>query len=153
MLSHLLEDFPIQIEMTKMRLQAPELIQLVRDRGVSVVCLADLPPSPVSKTRYLVKRLRAAFPDARILVGRWCPEALSDEGHSPLKAAGANHIGTSLVETRDELVELMELPRKKVIEAKSSAEIVVPAPPPAAPMPAPGAAAVPVDPEISSIVK
>jgi hypothetical protein len=152
MLSHLVEGFAIQIEITKMRMQAPELIQLVRDRGVSVVCLADLPPSPTSKTRYLVKRLRAAFPDARILVGRWCPDALADETHQPLKSAGANHIGTNLVETRDELVELTELPRKKVLEAKSSADIVVPTPPPAPPQPAP-LATVPVDPEIPSIVK
>jgi hypothetical protein len=152
MLSHLLDGFAIQIEITKMRMQAPELIQLVRDRGVSVVCLADLPPSPTSKTRYLVKRLRTAFPDARILVGRWCPEALADESSHPLKAAGANHIGTSLVETRDELVELIELPRKKVLEAKSSAEIVVPAPPPPSSQPVP-LSPVPVDPEIPSIVK
>jgi predicted PurR-regulated permease PerM len=136
MLSHLLEGFAIQIEITKMRMQAPELIQLVRDRGVSVVCLADLPPSPTSKTRYLVKRLRAAFPDARILVGRWCPDALADENHHPLKAAGANHIGTSLVDSRDELVKLIELPRKKVLEAKSSADIVVPTLPPAPAQPA-----------------
>jgi hypothetical protein len=152
MLSHLLEGFAIQIEITKMRMQAPELIQLVRDRGVSVICIADLPPSPTSKTRYLVKRLRAAFPDARIVVGRWGPEAFADENHSPLKAAGANHIASNLVETRDELVELIELPRKKVIEEKSSANIVVPTPPPA-PAPAAPPAPVPRDPEISSIVK
>ncbi len=152
MLSHLLEGFAIQIEITKMRMQAPELIQLVRDRGVSVVCLADLPPSPTSKTRYLVKRLRAAFPDARILVGRWCPDALADETNHPLKAAGANHIGTSLVDSRDELVKLIELPRKKVLEAKSSADIVVPTPPPVPAHPA-AVAAVALEPSIPSIVK
>ncbi len=152
MLSHLLEGFAIQIEITKMRMQAPELIQLVRDRGVSVVCLADLPPSPTSKTRYLVKRLRAAFPDARILVGRWCPDALADENTHPLKAAGANHIGNRLVDSRDELVKLIELPRKKVLEAKSSADIVVPTPPPAPAQPA-AVGAVALDPNMPSIVK
>ena len=48
-------------------------------QGVSVVCFADLPPSPSSKTRYFVKRLRAALPDLRILVGRWGPPALADD--------------------------------------------------------------------------
>ncbi|MGH9383077.1 MAG: AI-2E family transporter [Vicinamibacterales bacterium] len=152
MLSHLVEDLPIQIEITKMRMQAPELIQLVRERAVSVVCLADLPPSASSKTRYLVKRLRQAFPEARLLVGRWGPEVLGDEGTQPLRVAGANHIGNSLVETRDELAELIELPRKKVLEAKSSAGIVLTTPPPATPQPVP-AASVPRDPEITSIVK
>ena len=51
------------------RLQASELVLLVQTQGFSVVCLADLPPSPPSKTRYLVKRLRAALPEVRILVG------------------------------------------------------------------------------------
>ena len=58
-------------------------------RGVSVVCLADLPPSPPSKTRYLVKRLHAALPDVRILVGRWGPPALADENTQALREAGA----------------------------------------------------------------
>ena len=50
---------------------ASELVSLVRAQGVSIVCLADLPPSPSSKTRYLVKRLHDALPELRILVGRW----------------------------------------------------------------------------------
>ena len=73
MLAHLLDDLPISVEITTTRMQASELVSLVQVRGVSVVCLADLPPSPSSKTRYLVKRLRAAFPELRILVGRWAP--------------------------------------------------------------------------------
>ena len=128
MLSHLLDGLPIEIEITRSRMQAPELIALVRDRGVSVVCLADLPPSPTSKTRYLVKRLRAAFPEARILVGRWAPEALADENTHALRAAGANHVGLHLVDTRDELAELIELPRKPVpTTADATIESAVPA--------------------------
>ena len=76
MLAHVLDDLPIVVEITGTRLMASQLVSLVQERGVSVICLADLPPSPSSKTRYLVKRLRAAFPELRILVG-------------PLGAAGA----------------------------------------------------------------
>jgi predicted PurR-regulated permease PerM len=149
MLSHLVEDLPIQMEITKMRMQAPELIQLVRERAISVVCLADLPPSTTSKTRYLVKRLRLAFPDVRILVGRWGPEAMADENTQPLKAAGANQIGTSLVETRDELAELIELPRKPGPSTPSSDVVVHTPPAPAQPVPV-GAV---TDPEVKTIVK
>ena len=63
MLAHLLDDLPIHVEITRTRLQASELLSLVQEQGFSVVCLADLPPSPSSKTRYLVKRLRAALPE------------------------------------------------------------------------------------------
>ena len=75
----LVDDLPIVVEITSTRMQASELVSLVEAQGVSVVCLADLPPSPPSKTRYLVKRLHAALPDVRILVGRWGPPALADE--------------------------------------------------------------------------
>ena len=90
MLAHLLDDLPIAVEMTAARLQASELVSLVQERGFSVVCFADLPPSPPSKTRYLVKRLRAALPEVRILVGRWAPPALADESTQVLRETGAN---------------------------------------------------------------
>ncbi|MDP2389573.1 MAG: AI-2E family transporter, partial [Acidobacteriota bacterium] len=56
MLAQLLHDLPIVIEPTTTRMQAAELVALVEAQGFSVVCLADLPPSPPSKSRYLVKR-------------------------------------------------------------------------------------------------
>ena len=40
-------------------------------RASRSICIADLPPSPPSKTRYLVKRLHAALPEVRIVMGRW----------------------------------------------------------------------------------
>jgi len=35
--------------------------------------------SPPSKTRYLVKKLRAKVPAVNIVVGRWAPASLADE--------------------------------------------------------------------------
>ena len=75
-----------------------------------MVCFADLPPSPPSKTRYLVKRLRAALPEVRILVGRWAPPALADESTQVLREAGANHVASTLVETRAYLAGLVKVP-------------------------------------------
>jgi hypothetical protein len=84
---------------------------LVRDRKFSVVCFADLPPSSSSKTRYLVRRLRSALPELRIAVGRWAPPALADESSQTLLDAGANHVGSLLVESRSYLSALVEMPR------------------------------------------
>ena len=47
MLAHVLDDLPVGVEITTTRMRASELVSLVRERGVSVVCLADLPPSAV----------------------------------------------------------------------------------------------------------
>ncbi len=111
MLGHIVDDLAIVVETMSTRLQASELVSLVKSQGVSVVCLADLPPSPPSKTRYLVKRLHAALPDVRILVGRWGPPALADETTQALRDAGAVLVASTLAETRTYLGGLAEIPR------------------------------------------
>jgi len=111
MLAHSLDGLPIVVEMTSTRLLASELVSLVRTQNVSVVCLADLPPSPPSKSRYLVKRLHDALPNLRILVGRWGPPALADESTQALSDAGATLVATTLAETRTYLSGLVEIPR------------------------------------------
>ena len=110
MLAHAVEDLSIVVEITTTRLQASELIALVQLQEVSVVCVADLPPSPSSKTRYLVQRLHAALPDVRIVVGRWAPEALADESSVLLRGAGAALVASTLAETRAYLATLRDLP-------------------------------------------
>jgi predicted PurR-regulated permease PerM len=110
MLAHLVADLPISLEIIATRMQATELVAFVRDRGYTVVCLADLPPSPPSKTRYLVRRLHAALPNVRILAGRWAPPALADESGAGLRAAGATLVASTLMETRTYFGGLMEMP-------------------------------------------
>ena len=117
MLAHVLDDLPIAVEITKTRMQASELVSLVVEQGFSVVCIADLPPSPLSKTRYLVKRLRAALPEVRILVGRWAPSALADESTQVLRDTGANLVASTLLESRIYLAGLVEIPRIPLPEA------------------------------------
>jgi len=111
MLANLVEDLPIAVEITGARMLAAALVSLVQERKCSVVCIADLPPSTFSKSRYLVKRLRAALPDVHIVVGRWAPAALMDEASDVLREAGANHVDATLVATRDYLGGLLEVPR------------------------------------------
>jgi hypothetical protein len=109
--TQLLDDLPIAIEISRVRMQASELIALVRAQHIAVVCFADLPPSTPSKTRYLVKRLRAAVPDVRIVVGRWAPASLADESTQALREAGADLVPSTLAETRTYLGGLVEMPR------------------------------------------
>lgn len=99
MLARVSDDPPFAIEIVGTRLHASALIALVKKRGATVVCLADLPPSVPSKTRYLVKRLSAAAPDLHIVVGRWAPPELADESTQKLREAGATFVGSTLEET------------------------------------------------------
>jgi predicted PurR-regulated permease PerM len=120
MLAHLIDDLPIAMEITAMRMQAVELAALVRDRKFAVVCFSDLPPSSASKTRYLVRRLRSALPELRIAVGRWGPPALADERPQALVDAGANHVASLLTESRTYLGGLLELPRLPVLDTATA---------------------------------
>ena len=121
MLAHSVDDLPITIEMTKTRVLASELVSIVRAQGVSIVCIADLPPSPASKTRYLVRRLHDALPDVSILVGRWAPPALADESTKALRDAGATLVASTLAETRDYLGGRVEIPRIPAPELEPAA--------------------------------
>ena len=88
MLAHLVDDLPIALDDHRRACWRPMSSLLIEEREFSVVCFADLPPSASSKTRYLVKRLRAALPDVRIIVGRWAPPALADESTQVLREPG-----------------------------------------------------------------
>ena len=78
-------------------------------------------PSAPSKTRYFVKRLRAALPDLRILVGRLGPPELADESTQVLRHTRANLVASTLIETRTYLGGLVEIPRISGPEATGSA--------------------------------
>ena len=103
MLAQLLDADGIRLDVTSVRLLSSEVIDLVRTSGVRLICIADLPPSPPSKTRYLVRKLRSAIPEVKILVGRWAPPELADEDRSSLTDDGAHHVASTLLETRDQL--------------------------------------------------
>ena len=109
MLARLLEGTSVRMDIRSEHLLPSDLIRAVQEAGVSVVCIADLPPRPGSRTRYLIKKLKAALPHVRIVVGRWAPPALADDDTKDLTEAGADHVGSNLLETRTQLVELSRL--------------------------------------------
>lgn len=121
MLAQLVVPEGIGLHVMSERLLTAEIVDLVKTRHVNLVCIADLPPSPPSKTRYVVRKLRAVLPDVKILVGRWAPPELADEDRSTLVDAGASHVATTLIETRDQLRALALLERQRAGSASSDA--------------------------------
>lgn len=109
MLEQLLAPTDVRLDIRSGHLLPSDVIRTVKEEGYAVLCVADLPPGPSSRTRYLIKKLRSALPDVRIVVGRWAPPALADERAQDLLDAGADHVGTTLVSTRAELCELTRL--------------------------------------------
>jgi hypothetical protein len=65
----------------------------------------------------VVRRLRVALPDLRIVVGRWAPAALADEKSDELMADGATHVAAKLLDTRGYLASLLDMPRVAVTDS------------------------------------
>jgi len=107
MLDDLLKDRPITLETLPSPALFADGVRTLRERGCRIVCIADLPPSGPSKSRHLVKRLRAAVPELTILVGRWAPPPFEDESNVVLQEAGADHVATTLIKTREQLLALL----------------------------------------------
>ncbi len=127
-LARMVDDLPIAME-SPGRLFTGELADWARAHDVSIVCLADLPPSSASRAKYVVKRLRAAAPDLTIMVGRWTGTVGADEAGATLANAGAQHVGATLQESRAFL--------QARLAAMPAVEAAVVPPPPPTPAPEP----------------
>ena len=109
MLYHLLEDSPVSLVIASGGMMTSDIVTAVAQQGYRIVCIVDLPPSVPSKTRYLIKKLRSAFPDLQIVVGRLAPSTLADDTTQPLLDAGANYIGSTLAETGEYLRQVVPI--------------------------------------------
>jgi predicted PurR-regulated permease PerM len=88
-------------------LLAAEVMERVAEERPVLLCLAALPPGGTARARYLLKRLRARFPELRILVGRWGTRGTMDEDRRVLAEAGATQVAATLGESRDQVLALL----------------------------------------------
>ena len=133
MLLRVVDPLRWEVERIDPRTLTGELLDRVARTCPVAVCILTVPPGGLAHTRYLCKRLRARFPELKILVGRWesrditaaespdeSPEAAAlrqataDEPTSVsidpvverLRGAGADLVGRTLLETRQQLASL-----------------------------------------------
>ena len=109
MLAHLLAGAGVEMEVVSAELLSGEVVREAESRGVGVVVVGALPPGGLVQARHLATRLRAVVAGVRIVVGRWCLRDDLDSTREVLRAAGADTMGTSLLETRDLVIELARL--------------------------------------------
>ncbi len=110
MLAHLLKDTPLVLDVRERAVLSAEVLEAVKAGRYRAVCIADIPPSAPSRSRYVVKRLHALVPELPIVVGRWAPDELADESNEALTTAGAAYVATRLLETRVQLLRLAAVP-------------------------------------------
>ena len=91
------------LEIASVEMLTAEVVSLVEQQGVELICIAALPPGTTTPTRYLCKRLRNRFPACKILVGRWGWTGESDANRALLLAAGADAVGLTLRESHNQV--------------------------------------------------
>jgi predicted PurR-regulated permease PerM/methylmalonyl-CoA mutase cobalamin-binding subunit len=91
-----------EVKVTGVATLTSELIEQAGQFDPDVICIAALPPNGMAHVRYLCKRLRARFPEVRIVVGRW-GGAESAAETAQFVEAGASAVAVSLSAARASL--------------------------------------------------
>jgi hypothetical protein len=107
MLRQLLVSKNCSVEVLSSAALAAEVIVRVREDNPAIVCIAEVVPDGLVQVRYLSKRLRASFPDLKIVIGRWGLRELDEDGGSPTDDLGV--VGSTLLQTRDQITNLRQL--------------------------------------------
>jgi predicted PurR-regulated permease PerM len=110
LLSLLLDTARYEIVVMSSHLLASEVLMAVERERPVAICFGALSADGLRQARYMVKRLRARFPELGIVVGRWGTERDTRAGRDRLVAAGVNHLGQSLQDVRAYLVHLLHAP-------------------------------------------
>jgi hypothetical protein len=95
------------VEVTAVDTMTADLVAQVAEQTPALVCIGALPPGGLAHTRYLCKKLRARFPEVKIVVGRWGLTDGVETNREQLQDAGADLIATALLETRSQLRSLL----------------------------------------------
>jgi len=76
----------------------------------TLVCIGLVPPGGFAQTRYLCKRLRARFPTLPIVVGCWSGTTDAVENLARLRLDSLTQVGTTLTETRQQIMQVPPTP-------------------------------------------
>jgi hypothetical protein len=108
MFRQLLDSSKYEVELMSDTMPTSEVVALIGEKSPAMICIAAVPPGGLAQARYLCKRLRARFPNLKIAVGRW---GIGSEDSSSILLAGADKVGTTMIETRDQMVQLIQISR------------------------------------------
>ena len=109
MLRQLLDPAKWEVEVAAVETLTAELVAQMAEQMPALVCIGALPPGGLAHTRYLCKKLRARFPEVKIVVGRWGLASGVEEDREQLRDAGADLTATTILETRSQLTSLLSI--------------------------------------------
>jgi predicted PurR-regulated permease PerM len=129
----LIDSHKFQLDVVSPNRLVSEILEFIDERRPTAVLIVALPSGGLAHTRHLCKRIRARFPEQKLLIGRWGGEAIF-ENREQWAATGGQYLGTTFAESLQHLNELAQFLRP-VAESPTAAAAVPE--PPAASEPAP----------------
>jgi hypothetical protein len=118
MFRQLLESTRYEVEVMSDSVLAAEVVARIGECSAAMILIATVSPSGLGQTRYLCKRLRARFPDLKIAVGRW---GMGSEDGDSILLAGADRVGTTIIETREQMIQLCQIGAPSKIQSVTTA--------------------------------
>jgi predicted PurR-regulated permease PerM len=115
-----------EVEVLSSKVLTAEVLARIGSEGPAVVCIGSLPPGGLAQARYLCKRIKAQFPAVKIAVGRWGEVENVERVEKRLRAAGADYVATRLLETRAQVIPLLQVasvPPPEPAQAVQKAEL------------------------------
>jgi AI-2E family transporter/B12 binding domain len=109
MFRQLLDPTRYELKIASAEMLTAEVVSLVEQQGMGLICIAALPPVATAPIRYLCKRLRARFPELKIVIGRWGFAEDSEANRALLLSVGVDEVGMTLSESRNQVMQLSEL--------------------------------------------
>jgi predicted PurR-regulated permease PerM len=98
-----------EMEIISASVLTSEILSMAAEKKPRLILIASLPPGGLAPTRYILKRLKRRHPSLKLVVGRWGAVANLERNHQLLKAAGADQIATTLLESRGQVELLSQL--------------------------------------------
>jgi hypothetical protein len=114
MFRQLLDSTQYEVEVMSDAVLTSEVVALIGEKNPAMIFIATVSPGGLAQTRYLCKRLRARFPNLKIAVGQW---GMGSEDRNSILLAGADRVGTTVIETREQMIQLCQISTHS--EAKS----------------------------------
>jgi predicted PurR-regulated permease PerM/methylmalonyl-CoA mutase cobalamin-binding subunit len=106
MLVQLLRQQGFAAHNASVNLAPAEMLTLVSEADIDVVCLSVVAPSTVIHARYLCAKLRALLPKQKIVVGLWGANEDLTEATRRLRVSGADEVVITLADATAQMVKL-----------------------------------------------
>jgi len=106
MLSHLLIQRGIRVEVISCKTLAGERLELVKEQEATLVCVSAVPPEATRHARFMCKRLSSVYPTLKIVAGLWhTPDEPMTLQHK-MPAGLASAVVTSLAAASERIAAL-----------------------------------------------